>query len=56
MFSFLRSLRIVFQSGFTSFHSHQMHLRVPFSPTSSPTFVGGGVFDDSYSNSGEVES
>jgi hypothetical protein len=27
-----------------------------FFPTSSPTPVGGGVFDDSYSNMGEVES
>jgi hypothetical protein len=27
-----------------------------FFPTSSPTPVGGGVFDDSYSNRGEVES
>jgi hypothetical protein len=25
-------------------------------PTSSPTFVVGGVFDDSYSNRDEVES
>jgi hypothetical protein len=25
-------------------------------PASSPTFVVGGVFDDSYSNRGEVES
>jgi hypothetical protein len=30
-------------------------MRVQFSPTSSPTFVGGGVFDDSYSNKSEVE-
>jgi hypothetical protein len=27
-----------------------------FFPTSLPTFVGGSVFDDSYSNKGEVES
>jgi hypothetical protein len=27
-----------------------------FFPTSSPTHVGGGVFDDSYSNRGKVES
>jgi hypothetical protein len=27
-----------------------------FFPTSSPTHVVGGVFDDSYSNGGEVES
>jgi hypothetical protein len=25
-------------------------MRIPFSPTSSPTLVVGGVFDDSYSN------
>jgi hypothetical protein len=31
-------------------------MRVPFSPESSPTFVVGGVFDDSYSNKSEVES
>jgi hypothetical protein len=29
-------------------------MKVPFSPASSPTFVG--VFDDSYSNRGEEES
>jgi hypothetical protein len=27
-----------------------------FFPTSLPTFVVGGVFDDSYSNKSEVES
>jgi hypothetical protein len=27
-----------------------------FFPTSSPTHVGGGVFEDGYSNRGEVES
>jgi hypothetical protein len=31
-------------------------MRVPFSPASLPTVVGGGVFDDSYSNRSEVES
>jgi hypothetical protein len=28
-------------------------MRVPFSPTSSPTPVGGGVLGDSYYNSSE---
>jgi hypothetical protein len=27
-----------------------------FFPTPSPTLVGGGVFDDGYSNRGEVET
>jgi hypothetical protein len=31
MFSFLKSFHIVFQSGYTSLHSHQQYLRVPFS-------------------------
>jgi hypothetical protein len=30
-------------------------MRVAFSPVSSPTFVVGGVFDDSYFNRSEVE-
>jgi hypothetical protein len=30
-------------------------MRVLFSLTSSPTFVGGGVLDDSHYNRGEVE-
>jgi hypothetical protein len=35
---------------------HQQRMRVPFSPASLPTFVVGGVFDDSYSNRSEMES
>jgi hypothetical protein len=31
-------------------------MRVFFFPTSSPTHVVGGVFDDGYFNMGEVES
>jgi hypothetical protein len=51
----LRSLHIVFQSGFTSLHSHQQHMGYLF-PTASPTCVVGGVLDTSYSNRSEVES
>jgi hypothetical protein len=31
-------------------------MRVPFPPTSLPTHVVGGVFDDDYFNMGEVEA
>jgi hypothetical protein len=55
MFRFLRSLYVVFQSGYTSLHSPPAVYEGSFFLTSSPTTVGGGVFDDSYSNRGEVE-
>jgi hypothetical protein len=56
MFSFLRSLLIVFQGGFTSLHSTSSVQGFLFR-ASLPTFVvGGGVLDDSYFNRSEVES
>jgi hypothetical protein len=56
MFSFLRSLHIVFQYDCSSLHFYQQCIRVPVSLASLPAFVGGGVPDDSHHNMGEVES
>jgi hypothetical protein len=55
MFRFLRSLHIVFRVVALVFILTSSVQGVLF-PTSSPTPVGGGVFDDSYSNRGEVKS
>jgi hypothetical protein len=54
MFRFLRSLHIVFQYVLPCIPTFSVGGFL--FPTSLPTFVGGGVFDDSYSNRGEVES
>jgi hypothetical protein len=49
MFRFLRSLQIVFQSGYTSLHSHQQCTRVPFSPHRGQHVLLVVFFDDGYS-------
>jgi hypothetical protein len=49
VFSFLRSLHIVYQSGCAGLHSHQQCRRVSFS-VSLPTFVVDSVLYDMYSN------
>ena len=51
--SFLTNLHRVFYSGCASLHSHQQCARVPF-PTSSPTLVICGLFNDSHSDRCEV--
>jgi hypothetical protein len=53
MFNFLRSFHIALQNSCTSLHSHRQCIRVPF-PAIFLTFVVGGDFHDSSSNSGEV--
>jgi hypothetical protein len=53
---FFKKPTYCFQKWMTSLHSHQQGMRVPFSPTSSATFVVGGVLDDGYSHRSEEES
>jgi hypothetical protein len=55
MFRFLKSLQIFSRVVALACIPTSSGLGFLF-PTSSPTPVGGGVFDDGYSNRGEVES
>jgi hypothetical protein len=55
MFSLLRILHIVFQSGRINFILPTVY-EGSFVPAYSPTFFVGGIFDDNYSNRREVES
>jgi hypothetical protein len=56
MFSFLRSFHIVFPKWLHWLAIPKVVYEGSFFPTSSPTPVVGGIFADSYSNRGEMES
>jgi len=53
LLNFLRTLHIVFYSGYTNLHSHQECMSISFSPTSLPTLVNC-LLDNSHSNKCEV--
>jgi hypothetical protein len=50
-----RNLQTEFQSGSTSFHSHQQCIKIPFY-TSAKTFVVIGVLYDGHLECHEMES
>jgi hypothetical protein len=56
MFRFLRSLQFFFPEWLPQLAFTQAVYKGSFFPTSSPTHVAAGVFDDGCSNRGEVES
>jgi hypothetical protein len=55
VYRFLRRLQVFFQSGCISLYSYQQCMRVSFSPHPCQ-YPLLGVFNDGYSNGGEVES
>jgi hypothetical protein len=54
MFTFFKKLPYCFPERLHQLAFLSAVYEGSFLPTSSPTFVGGSVFDDSYSNRGEV--